>query len=86
MKPYDGYGVLLSSLKSVKLNKGLGMPKPIKVHKTSADLENFNLIHSNLSSNRGIDKLNLKSLATNRSVEVLLSQEAVAKLRKKDNF
>ena len=83
MKPYDGYGVLLSSLKYIALNEGLGRPKPIKVNKNSADLEGFNLIRSNLSTNRGVDKLNLKSLATNRSVEVLLSQEAIAKLRKK---
>ena len=84
MKPFDGYGVLLSSLKSKALNEALGSPKPINIHKSSVDLTNFDLIHSNLSSHRGNDKLNLKSLATNRSVEVLLSQDAISRFRKKN--
>jgi len=83
MKPYDGYGVLLSSLKSIAINEGLGKPKPIQIHKSTVDLRGFDLDDSNLSTHRGADKLNLKSLATNRSVEVLLSQGALVKLGKK---
>ena len=82
MKPYDGYGVLLSSFAAIAQHNSMGKGKPIQLHKRSADFEGVHLDVSNLSTNRREDNLNLKSLITNRGVDVLLTKGALEKLRK----